>query len=672
MSFNDKITYEVELTTANMLKGADVTNNTVNTMINNFGRADVATKNLSKSQAQLQTQATQTAKAVNGQLNQALTNTSYQIQDIAVQLAGGQNPFLVMAQQIPQLLVGFGALAAGIGAAVAVLGGLYLAFGDSASNAEKLEKAIEQVKAVMTVGADGVANYSDELKELNGLSESLVKLKLGLAVADQNKAINLSLTGLKEALDDTRGSFDTYTDQVTKVTGVKAGTDAFKEAELAFRGYSSAISKFNADGDVDQLESSLTNLASSGANNTEKGRELIRTTIDMIAKFRQGQLTIDALKESMGGLEEETTGAQNGFTNLIQSLILQREELVSGERAALKARLQMDGLSDSEIKSALAIYDNNEAIRQQKEEAEKTGKAMQDLGKDLDAFFAKESGDSTKQDQQKTATLTRQVQTIGLTPLEEIQNRYDQEYDILRAAQERDIISKEEFAAREIQINKNKADAINRYNQQQMQNQQFFSNTQGQLLGALANTLSAFGSSMDKNNKKSFEKQKKFAIATALINTALAVSQALGAAPPPINFALAALSGAAGAVQIAAIKNQEFSGNREFGGPVSAGSMYRVGEKGNPEFFKNKSGQLSMIPGENGEVIPADKLMGSGVNWSINVENYGPDKAYATIDDINRTVNVRIGREVAGMRDGTSQFGKAMKASGNYKSRASS
>ena len=79
-----------------------------------------------------------------------------------------------------------------------------------------------------------------------------------------------------------------------------------------------------------------------------------------------------------------------------------------------------------------------------------------------------------------------------------------------------------------------------------------------------------------------------------------------------------------------------------------------------------------MIPGENGEVIPANKLMGGGVSWSINVENYGPDKAYATIDDVNKTVNVRIGREVAGMRDGTSQFGKAMKASGNYKNRASS
>ena len=457
------IRYEIDINTANMLRGEAAIDKSISGIVKDFDRADKAVRDFEESQRKLgrtinamgqvldkngdvlaglsneyrqlaktadtsfqtvNTRMNGVAQAVNGQLNQALTNTSYQIQDIAVQLAGGQNPFLVMAQQIPQLLVGFGALAAGIGAAVAVLGGLYLAFGDSASNAEKLEKAIEQVKAVMTVGADGVANYSDELKELNGLSESLVKLKLGLAVADQNKAINLSLAGLKEALDDTRGSFDTYSDQVTKVTGVKAGADAFKEAELAFRGYSSAIARFNADGDVDQLESSLTTLANSGANNTEKGRELIRTTIDMIAKFRQGQVTIDALKESMGGLEEETTDAQNSFTNLIQSLILQREELVSGERAALKAKLQMDGLSESEIKSALAIYDNNEALREQKEEAEKTGKAMQDLSKDLDAFFAKESGDSTKQDQQYKATLTRQVQTVGLTPLQDIELRF--------------------------------------------------------------------------------------------------------------------------------------------------------------------------------------------------------------------------------------------------------
>ncbi|AGR46530.1 tail tape measure domain-containing protein [Pseudoalteromonas phage TW1] len=675
MSFNDKITYEVEMTTANMLKGADVTNNTVNTMVNNFGRADVATKNLSKSQAKLQTQATQTAKAVNGQLNQALTNTSYQIQDIAVQLAGGQNPFLVMAQQIPQLLVGFGALAAGIGAAVAVLGGLYLAFGDSASNAEKLEKAIEQVKSVMTVGADGVANYSDELKELNRVSENLTKIKLAIALTDNQKA----LSGIKSEFADLRSSlfnFQEDSDEAAKrLTGL---TDKAPDV-LGLASSLQSLTKIT-DNDtrlslLDKIEERLLSLRSAdGAFPTSDLKSFAEEFFTLSNNMRQAIEQQNLLKQSQDGLSDSSENTGEAFDQMRIALKTQRIEMEQGEAAAFKYALLMSGdYTAAQIEALVASNDTNIAIRQQKEEAEKSAKAIKELNDDLDAFFAKESADSTRQDQQQTATLTRRVQTIGLTPLEEIQTRYDQEYDLLRAAQERDIISKEEFAAREIQINKNKTDAITRYNQQQAQNNMLLSQSTQTTLGALGQAFGNFASIAEKGGSESFERYKKLAIGQALISTFLAANNALATpAPPPIPQILAGSIAALGLANVNQIKSQSYSGQREFGGPVSAGSMYRVGEKGNPEFFKNKSGQLSMIPGENGEVIPANKLMGGGVNWSINVENYGPDKAYATIDDVNKTVNVRIGREVAGMRDGTSQFGKAMKASGNYKNRASS
>ncbi len=49
---------------------------------------------------------------------------------------------------------------------------------------------------------------------------------------------------------------------------------------------------------------------------------------------------------------------------------------------------------------------------------------------------------------------------------------------------------------------------------------------------------------------------KEAGIITATINTALAVTQALGSAPPPASFALAAVAAALGAVEIAAIASQ--------------------------------------------------------------------------------------------------------------------
>lgn len=60
--------------------------------------------------------------------------------------------------------------------------------------------------------------------------------------------------------------------------------------------------------------------------------------------------------------------------------------------------------------------------------------------------------------------------------------------------------------------------------------------------------------------KQAAEKSKKIAIVQAVIDTALSVLKALGSAPPPFNFILAALAAAAGAVQIAVIKSQQFAG----------------------------------------------------------------------------------------------------------------
>jgi hypothetical protein len=59
--------------------------------------------------------------------------------------------------------------------------------------------------------------------------------------------------------------------------------------------------------------------------------------------------------------------------------------------------------------------------------------------------------------------------------------------------------------------------------------------------------------------KKEFDANKKLNIANAIINGAQAVLQALGSAPPPFNFILAALVGGLAAVQVGVISSQEFT-----------------------------------------------------------------------------------------------------------------
>lgn len=64
---------------------------------------------------------------------------------------------------------------------------------------------------------------------------------------------------------------------------------------------------------------------------------------------------------------------------------------------------------------------------------------------------------------------------------------------------------------------------------------------------------------LEEMRKKEGEKQKALAIIQAIINTALGVTSALGSSAPPASYILAAITAAAGAVQIGLIASQTFA-----------------------------------------------------------------------------------------------------------------
>ncbi|MFV0607517.1 hypothetical protein [Klebsiella aerogenes] len=89
-------------------------------------------------------------------------------------------------------------------------------------------------------------------------------------------------------------------------------------------------------------------------------------------------------------------------------------------------------------------------------------------------------------------------------------------------------------------------------------------------------------------------------------------------------FGGAAIAGIAGMVAAFAI-GAALAGKRKNGGPVSAGSMYQVGEGGMPEIYRASNGSQYMIPGDNGSVISNKDLQGSGggaLQVVNNVYNY--------------------------------------------------
>ena len=89
----------------------------------------------------------------------------------------------------------------------------------------------------------------------------------------------------------------------------------------------------------------------------------------------------------------------------------------------------------------------------------------------------------------------------------------------------------------------------------------------------------------------------------------------------------AALTGTVGIAQGLAL------GARQYGGPTSAGGMYRVNETGAPEIFNAANGRQYMMPNTRGEVVSnKDATSGGGGSATpiVNVNNYSGQQATAT------------------------------------------
>ncbi|WP_312131988.1 hypothetical protein [Leclercia sp.] len=129
-----------------------------------------------------------------------------------------------------------------------------------------------------------------------------------------------------------------------------------------------------------------------------------------------------------------------------------------------------------------------------------------------------------------------------------------------------------------------------------------------------------------------FAASKAFAIAQSTLSLNTAIMQAMAdptALTPAQKLANYAAIASAGASLLSNVASISYGGGRENGGPVSASSMYRVGEGGKPEIFKASNGSQYMIPGDNGRVISNRDIGGGGggFNYSPTIQiNGNPDE----------------------------------------------
>ena len=131
-----------------------------------------------------------------------------------------------------------------------------------------------------------------------------------------------------------------------------------------------------------------------------------------------------------------------------------------------------------------------------------------------------------------------------------------------------------------------------------------------------------------------------------------------------------------GALIAALAVGSSLAGKRKNGGPVSAGSMYQVGEGGMPEIYKASNGSQYMIPGDNGSVISNKDLRGYGGGGALQVTNNVYNYASGVQVDTRSTQNgsellietfvtdLQNGGPMSGQMEST--YGLRRQASGDY------
>lgn len=599
---------------------------------------------------------TKSAGAVNRALTSNLGQAGIQVQQFVGQLQGGQSAMVALAQQSADLGIVLGAPLIGVVVSLAAVlaGTLAPAVFGSVSNIEKLEKAIENTKAIMTLGKNGIIEYTDEMKRLETASENLAKIKVALAITENTKALKDSRKEFINLRADLFGFQEDSSEAAKRLTGLTDKTQDVLGLAQALQSFSNAVTDDDKLKQLSAAEEILLNMRNDkGEFPTKDLSEFAQEFFTLSDSTRQAITNNKALKGAVDELNTSAGESEEKFKQLRVGLKEQTIALRDGERSAFKYALLMSGdYSAAQIEAALKIYDTNAALKAQKEDAEESAATLKKVNDELDAFFDNESRRSTEKDAQQTATLTRQVQSVGLTPEEEIQAQYERELELLQQAQEKEVEIRGTYSERIKQIETEKNQRLKSLREQEAKNSESFLSTYGDALNSINGLFGSYVNSMDKDTKKSFEKWKKFATAQALVSTLLAVSNALATpAPWPIPLIMAGVAGAAGALNVAQIRSQSFDGAREFGGPVTAGKSYLVGERGPEMFTPNTSGGIT-----------SNKDMNGG-QPTVNIYNVPSSMGQpeVTMDKVNNAIEVRFRAEGSKLASGRGPIASGMK-----------
>ncbi|MGH4318101.1 tape measure protein [Klebsiella pneumoniae] len=433
----------------------------------------------------------------------------------------------------------------------------------------------------------------------------------------------------------------------------------------------------------------------------------------------------ESVSQKLENLRQQSELAASSTQELSRDSAILRAQQSLGS-AATQAQIQEAGQYAAKAwDAAAAARGVTEALKAIPEKAENKSYAesMQNLKAALNAgkIDLQEYNAATEQmEQQHQANLAkiRSQQVVNPTqqalaevdPVQQLANQHAQELALIQQFEQQGVLAHENALAL-----KNAADR--QYEQQRIAAQweilsqqslgynmltsavdAFSGNASNAITGLLTGTMSAqeamqsLGNTILNNVINSIvqvgvEMLKNFIIgqtigAASTANGLLQASLLTNAWTPAAYAASVATGGAAAKVGAVAYGSglatsmalSTVSGARYNGGPVSAGGLYQVGEKGKPEIYQASTGKQFMIPGDNGKVISnKDMQSGGGISVQVNVINQSTGATVQNADGYMQDGSAVVDLLITDMERGgpvSSQmqqtFGLSRKAQGAY------
>lgn len=439
---------------------------------------------------------------------------------------------------------------------------------------------------------------------------------------------------------------------------------------------------------------------------------------------KQSASTADSIAQKLENLRQQSELAADSTQELSREQAILRAQQSLG-KSATQAQIQEAGkYAAAAWDAAAAAKGVTEALNAIPEQAENKSYAesMQNLKAALNAgkIDLQEYNAATEQmEQQHQANLAkiRSQQVVNPTqqalaevdPVQQLANQHAQELALIQQFEQQGVLAHENALAL-----KNAADR--QYEQQRIAAQweilsqqslgynmltsavdAFSGNASNAITGLLTGTMSAQEAMRSLGNtilnsvinsivQVGVEALKNYILGQTLGAASVATSVGLAAttasawAPAAAMASLASFGANAGPAAagisstVGLASGLALSGARYNGGPVSAGGLYQIGEKGKPEIYQASTGKQYMIPGDNGKVISnKDMQSGGGISVQVNVINQSTGATVQSADGYMQDGSAVVDLLITDMERGgpvsskmQQTFGLNRKASGAY------